>query len=45
MEEPGEAGQKAERAPTAREEVMEVSPVMLSSTENEMIGGNEFKVN
>ena len=38
MEEPGEAGQRAERAPLAREEGMEVSPTLA---ENEVIGGNE----
>ena len=44
MEEPGEAGQRAERAPLASEEGMEVSPTLPSSAEKEIIGGNEFKV-
>ena len=41
MEEPGEDGQRAERAPLASEEGMEVSPTLA---EKEIIGGNEFKV-
>ena len=42
MEEPGEAGQRADRAPLASEEGMEVSPHLLQT--EEIIGANDFKV-
>ena len=44
MEEDGLGGQGAERAPLAREEGMEESPIQLSGTEVEITRGKEFKV-
>ena len=44
MEEDGQGGQGAERAPLASEEGMEESPIQLSGTEVEITRGKEFKV-